>query len=143
MGDWISVHTQGWPIFLTATTLLSVSAAWARARGRSSWTWWLFWGVWGAAVLALYVQLGVHRFSGYARHLWSAQIATLALITLVPLVLVLMTLWLWTGRNLVGKAWRGGAAMAAVVGAMGMLFAPALSGWMFHLLQSWVAQDHH
>lgn len=141
MRDWIAVHTQGWPIFVAAATVLSVTAAWARARNRTRWIPWLFFGAWGASVLAFYIYLGLGRFSGYARHLWSAQLATLAIITVVPLLLVLLTLRLWMRRDAAQQAWRSGAALAALVGAVAMTLAPTLSGWMLRLLHSWIALD--
>ena len=140
MRDWIMAHTLEWPIFLAATTLLSFTVALAWARNRRRWILGLFLGVWCAGVLAIYIPLGYMRLLSYAPHLWSAQLATLALIMAVPLLLVLLTLALWMHRD-PSRTWRSGAVSAAIVGALAMTLAPTISRWMLHLFNTWIVLD--
>ena len=138
---WLAAHTPGWPIFLAATTFLSVSVAVARARGRGRWTPWLFLGTWVAGVLALYVSFGVDRFRSFAPRLWAGQLLALALAVLVPLLIVLGLLALWARRDAPPR-WLRGAVVAAVLGAAAMTAAPTLSTWVHEALKGWIALDH-
>ena len=138
---WLAAHTPGWPIFLAATTFLSVSVAVARARGRGAWTPWLFLGTWVAGVLALYLSFGVDRFRSYAPRLWAGQLLALALAVLVPLLIVLGLLALWARRDAPPR-WLRGAVVAAVLGAAAMTAAPTLSTWVHEALKGWIALDH-
>lgn len=138
--NWLAAHTPGWPIFLAATTFLSVSVAVAHARDRGAWVPWLFLTTWVAGVLALYVSFGVDRFRSFASRLWAGQLLALALAVLVPLLIVLGLLVLWARRK-APQRWRRGAVVAAVCGAVAMTAAPALSTWMHEALKNWIALD--
>jgi hypothetical protein len=100
----------------------------------------IFLAVWLAEVIALYIDLGLNRLRG-TPHLWSAQIADIAVMAAVPLLLLLVTLALWT--RLRPAAWRTGATLATLVGICAMALAPTISLWMFRLLQTWATLDRH
>ena len=141
VASWISAHTQSWPIFLSAAVLLTLLASRAYTSDRARSIPWLLLAVWFAGLVALYVSLGVYRFLGYAPHLWSAQLATLAVVMFVPLALLVLTLVFW--RRFASGARRSGSVVAALVGISAMTLTPAISLWMFRLLQTWAMLDRH
>src|ERR1019366_4475385 len=95
MRNWITAHTQSWPIFLIAAVLVGVLAARSYQGKRPQSILRIFLAVWLAGGIALYIDLGLDRLRGAVPHMWSAQLATVAVIMAVPLVLLLVTLALW------------------------------------------------
>jgi hypothetical protein len=139
MRDWISAHTQEWPIFVIAAVLLGVLAARAYQKHQPASIPWIFLAVWLPGVTALYIDLGLDRLRGAVPHMWSAQLANIAVMMVLPLLLLLLTLALW--RRLRPAALRTGASIATLVGICAMALAPAVSLRMFHLLHAWMMMD--
>ena len=136
MSAWIAAHTQGWPIFLATTAGLSVTAAVAHARGRSSRVPWLFLAAWVLGVAAFYVTSHLDRQRVGWPRMWSGQLLTIAVAVGVPLILVVVVLALYARRP--QTRWPLVAAIAAAIGASSMVLMPTVSLWMFDRLRDWI-----
>ncbi len=133
--SWLERHLVGGAVFAPAVLLLAALAFYAWGTHRKRYLPWLFLSVWAAAVVVHYFVLHIGRLLPQSRHLWAAQLLTLAIVTALPLALTVLPYAVPAQRT---ATRRGLALTGLVVGLLSILLVAPLSEALGQLLDQFV-----